>query len=321
MRSGLILHIAVSAGLFLSSACALAIDGGTREVGELFNPAKYKQCMEEGRRRYGLRTNFTHCEIYRLRRTPAPEYWPPNSRNPELPPAFRDTGYRPEMTAEEYFEHLCKTEAGEFIYRTVENVAGIYQIRPRRWVGDDAKRDLYVLEDPYGYTDGESTRAPLQFLGSPGYKFYEAPLKGGFSVSGPLERSYDESLSASAPVEGRYRRYIHSPDSRGSVRLEFVERLRSRYGYTWRELRRPKDREHRISGGELIVVDLITGEVLGVRRGFMWAPASKYGSVNWDSGAYCPVLKNKPKGIQWDKDASFTRWFLLRVLKPVEQPQ
>jgi hypothetical protein len=98
-----------------------------------------------------------------------------------------------------------------------------------------------------------------------------------------------------------------------------VETVQSRYGYTWRELRRPKDREHRISGGELIIVDLPTGEVLGIRRGFMWAPASRYGSVNWDSGAYCPVLKNKPKGLQWDKDVSFTRWFLFQVLKPATQ--
>ena len=30
-----------------------------------------------------------------------------------------------------YFEHKCETDAGEFIYKTVENVEGLYQMRPR----------------------------------------------------------------------------------------------------------------------------------------------------------------------------------------------
>ena len=30
-----------------------------------------------------------------------------------------DSVYKPGMTSQEYFDHLCKTEAGEFIYKTV----------------------------------------------------------------------------------------------------------------------------------------------------------------------------------------------------------
>src|SRR5574339_72189 len=48
---------------------------------------------------------------------------------PNLVPA--DSGYRPGMTPEQYFDHLCKSEAGEFIYKTVENVEGLYLMRPR----------------------------------------------------------------------------------------------------------------------------------------------------------------------------------------------
>ena len=40
-------------------------------------------------------------------------------------PVPEDSGYKPGMTSEQYFDHLCKTEAGEFIYKTVENVEGI----------------------------------------------------------------------------------------------------------------------------------------------------------------------------------------------------
>lgn len=42
---------------------------------------------------------------------------------------------------------------------------------------------------------------------------------------------------------------------------------RSRYGYTWRGIARPYDRELGIAGGELIVLDLPTNAVLAVRRG------------------------------------------------------
>ena len=46
-------------------------------------------------------------------------------------PVPEDSGYKPGMTPQEYFDHLCKTEAGEFIYKTVENVEGMYMMRPR----------------------------------------------------------------------------------------------------------------------------------------------------------------------------------------------
>ena len=47
-------------------------------------------------------------------------------------PVPTDSGYKPGMTPEKYFNHLCKTEAGEFIYKTVENVEGIFMMRPTR---------------------------------------------------------------------------------------------------------------------------------------------------------------------------------------------
>ena len=56
-----------------------------------------------------------------------------------------------------YFNHRCETDAGEFIYRTVENVEGIFQMRPRD------PRDYFTRlregdlpEDPYGHTNAEA---------------------------------------------------------------------------------------------------------------------------------------------------------------------
>jgi len=52
------------------------------------------------------------------------------------------------------------------------------------------------------------------------------------------------------------------------MKLEYDTKSRARYGFTWRGVKRPHDREMGIAGGELIVLDLQTKEVMGVRRGY-----------------------------------------------------
>ncbi|MFO1386566.1 MAG: hypothetical protein U1F55_10410 [Chitinivorax sp.] len=78
---------------------------------------------------------------------PHPEYWPypdvPPVKWPEAPnpPTLAKTG----MSGKEYFQALCEREAGWFIYRTVEDVEGLYIVRPRGEEDSD-----YHLADPYG---------------------------------------------------------------------------------------------------------------------------------------------------------------------------
>ncbi len=59
-------------------------------------------------------------------------------------PVPADSGYKPGMTSQEYFDHLCKTEAGEFIYKTVENVEGLYMMRPRESAKDDDLCSIFM---------------------------------------------------------------------------------------------------------------------------------------------------------------------------------
>ena len=71
-------------------------------------------------------------------------------------PVPTNSGYQRGMTQQQYFEHLCKTEAGEFIFKTAGNVAGILQMRPRRIRYDESTwQHLYAVEDPYGHWAGE----------------------------------------------------------------------------------------------------------------------------------------------------------------------
>ena len=81
-----------------------------------------------------------------------------------------------------------------------------------------------------------------------------------------------------------------------------VPTLKSRYGYTWRGITRQHDRELGIAGGELIVLDRETNEVLAVRRGFArtGGVSNNLTGVWWLTAPSCPKrgLKTTPKFIQ-----------------------
>lgn len=214
-------------------------------------------------------------------------------------PVPEDSGYKPGMTPEQYFDHLCKTEAGEFIYKTVENVEGVYQMRPRGPVTDHMLQHLYAIEDPYDYQEWE-VRQPEKFFIRPwAYSYFET--------------SSEKPNSGEGRKEAQYRRYSgKNPDTLRDMMAEIVtERsgdLRSHYGYTWRGITQSNDRELGTVGGELIVLDLQTNEVLAVHRGFVRA-----------------VLDDRvPSGFRWanicPKDKTrllYTYEFISRVLKPL----
>ena len=119
-------------------------------------------------------------------------------------PVPADSGYRPGMTQQQYFEHLCKTEAGEFIFKTADNVEGIFQMRPRRFMYETTEmRHLYAMEDPYGYWAGENDNPGREFVGPLLYSFLEnlpAVYRKEYAWSPDL---YDPSLAVPPPPEAK----------------------------------------------------------------------------------------------------------------------
>ena len=213
-----------------------------------------------------------------------------------------DSGYKPGMTPEQYFDRLCKTEAGEFIYKTVENVEGLYMMRPRERVFDDHLQHLYAMEDPYGYTDWEARDPQTVFVDPPWrtFSFLETPVL---------------KLNSSEAVGAPYKRYSGYVQDKSPMREEQLHTLKSQFGYTWRGISRLHDRDLGIAGGELLVVNLKTKEVLGVRRGYIRTGSVRNSltGVWWLTGQVCPkfeVRKNRPK------DGDFSYWFISKVLKP-----
>jgi hypothetical protein len=305
------------------------LDAARREhFGERYDPAKYYAC------RIGKAKNVTGCEALLLRRRESVERWPHHEGKPvpiQWPPAPRESVYRPGMGPLEYWRALCKAEAGEFIARSVPDVTTIYQIRPRAKESEYAYRDRYVMEDPYGYIESESgtlDNVPGIFVGpgwtsanSPGsYRRFETPtLEDDIP---PTRRKYfHESLFQPIPLGRPYQRFSGADrTTRQGLQLQYIALPESRYGWTWRGIRRPHDREVGVAAGGLAVVDLKTGEILGLRRGFILGALEAGKPVNWFHGNVCPEYHLMP-GIgqvrQRNKDFDFSLWFINKVLVPV----
>lgn len=178
-----------------------------------------------------------------------------------------------------YFNYRCEQDAGGFIYRTVENVEGVFQMRPREQRDYiTSLRNGNLLEDPYGHTDKEAQRSWDLFLPKPNeraYSFFE-------STQGPELKKYDlykeiMTISERPIYTGEpYWRYTYH-----GLRREYkgenywtmheakqVSELKSQYGFTWRQFQNNWDIVFKVYGGELIVKELATDETLGVRRGY-----------------------------------------------------
>ncbi len=277
------------------------------EFGEHYDPQAYAECMK------GRPLHDYTCEKKRLRRIELPVHFPyPDVPLPKLPPAVADGGYKPGMTSREYFDLLCRNEAGRFIFKRVEGVEGIFQMRPRLMATDRELRDRYVMPAPYGYSTGEADKiGPAFFLeGRDHYAFFETTLYEAERYA-TSKKYYHPTLFDEPPSDARYiRNSGHDDISRlDDVVKTFVTELRSQYGYFWRDIRRTMDRELGIGGGEIVVVELKTNKVLAIWRGFLLAGNEK--RVWWLGGVPCPRRR---------LDTADTVDFLLEVLQPIAQP-
>jgi len=218
-------------------------------------------------------------------------------------PVPKDSGYRKGMTSEEYFEHLCKTEAGEFIYKTVDNVEGFYFMRPPTRPTDDDLKDRYKLEAP----EIERTFQLLRATTDERAGIFIAPPFNNFKfIEEPNYRPVDEKP---------YLRAFGYWGGKTPMQVEAVSKLKSAYALTWRGIRRPSDRELAIAGGEWILFEIKTGQVLAVLRNYGRTgrtPNTPEG-IWWLNAISCPVFAQKYKFATSEKIYDFTS----KVLKPI----
>jgi hypothetical protein len=205
----------------------------------------------------------------------------------EIPnPVPKDSGYRWWWSAKKYFLHLCEKEAGEFVFKTVDNVEGFLFMRPPSVPTDFDLKDRYKLEAPALEATFQVYRDDIRSRGrhyvSPGrrFRFIEEP----HSDKSSGRPSY---LHAS----------VYSQQAFELSKVEVLEEPSSVYAVTWRGLRRPKDREHAISGVEVIVLRRQTREVMGVWRAFglTGQTSNEKEGIWWLSAAICPQFYLKYK--------------------------
>ncbi len=302
------------------------LDPAKREhFGEKYDPDRYYDC------RANKGSNITgECHVYKLRRVESPEHWPFHKASPmKWPDAPAKPVYQVGMGPIDYWRALCKAEAGEFITRTVEKVDGLFLIRRRTPEMEGARGDRFVMEDPYGYVNAETGTydnvpgmwtGPIETSskGLPRFRYLETtPLIN--DIQPTSAKYFDSSLFQPRPEGGRYQRFSRPVLGQKAVKLEYARSVNAKYGVTWRGIKRPRDRDVGVAGGELAVVDLATGEILGLRRGFVLGARNLGERVGWGSPNACPEYSLMP-GVgerrRRNKDIDFSVWFIAKVIVP-----
>lgn len=115
-----------------------------------------------------------------------PYYWPyPDVPPPKLAEAHPDAKPQKDWTPRQYFNHLCKLEAGDFIYKPVR-AEGYYVIRPYFMLNngpDLLMRDRDAVEDPavtqytgrFDYRLSSNAGKPEDVEAGKSYRFKEFP--------------------------------------------------------------------------------------------------------------------------------------------------
>jgi hypothetical protein len=192
--------------------------------------------------------------------------------------------------AEAMFQERCK-KAGEFIYRTAENVEGIFLLKLRP---DGVNyRDQYRMDDPYG-SDGWGDDYIKSF-------FLEQMLfVNRYQSPEMLEKIRHDNrgyryVDTVDPKDGKRYRYTGSIKIVGkqdtaarNIKLAMSKNSNydlniysyvldrapasdpaPRYGITYEDISTREERDYWIAGSSLKVIDLETNEVIAERIGYM----------------------------------------------------
>ena len=202
----------------------------------------------------------------------------------------------------QYFNHLCSTEAGEWIFRKVQNVEGFYFARPQGEPTTDTMTDPYGPEMPWIQRffllrgDYEPLDQARWLIQPPlyNYRFVEQPRRNTKWQDG-IKEPYVRLFGYTRGYFVKPGQVVADWNEKTPMQVIGIPALTARYGYTWRGLRRERDREFGIAGGELLIYDLETREVLAVRRQFLIAfknPRGE-GKALWEIAARCNQIRPK----------------------------
>lgn len=226
-------------------------------------------------------------------------------------PIPKTSGYKVTMGARQYYEHLCRSEAGNFMFKSAIDVEGFYFARPPHAPSDSDLRDRYKLEAAqleafFQVIDDKPEERATIFVNPPraNFRFVEEDALDRKMGDGFLRMSGYQAPRD--PVTGRF---VITPMKKVKSEL-----LTSRFGLTWRGIVRPRDRQHGISGAEWIIYEIGNNRILGVSRSYGLSPnASTPQKVWWLNADVCPKISRIPTIVSNMEDLYR---FVSEVLRP-----
>jgi hypothetical protein len=199
--------------------------------------------------------------------------------------------------AVQYFKHLCATEAGQWIFKRVQDVEGFYFARPLGALSTDWMMDPRGPEMPW-FERLSLIRADklhdqgAMFVHPPqsNYRFVDQP-KRDVQWQAQVKEPYVRIFGFTQAVFVKEGQVVAVLNQKTPMQVTGVAQPSARYGYTWRGLIRAKDRENGIAGGEALIYDLQTREVIAVRRQFLigFRNPRGAGAILWEIAARCPL--------------------------------
>ncbi len=165
----------------------------------------------------------------------------------------------------------CVENAGDYVFRKVEGVEGVAQLRLREWggYGDWKSRSEYPY-DFYGYDSYEIRNAEFFYVSPPfsNFIFFESPMLTDRFKFPPNNASNDHIPAVTVDPNPKYRRFSGYRQRESKMKEEHVAELMSHFGFTFQEVHTESDDLFGVIGSDLIVVEIATGEVLGLRKGY-----------------------------------------------------
>ena len=213
------------------------------------------------------------------------------------------------------FEKRCADKARMTIKKTIENVEGVFVMKPRREATHEELQDQYWMGDPYGYSSWEAKfphallvdqvsrqEDPARARTLSGFRFIEMP-------------NPERERNATAPEYVRLT-WGGSVDSGRNPIVERVAtaKLASKYGFDWDDISTREDRALWIAGGRMRIYELATMDVLAERVGYLLDPmqGGRVGADTWQfsNTIACPSFaESRYKAFD----------FLRKVLKPLKE--
>ncbi len=212
--------------------------------------------------------------------------------------------------SEQYFNHLCATEAGEWILKTAQDVEGLYFARPAARSMATQPFGRYVIEAPHFESnlaqraEDSLLRSGAEFVSPPfvSYQYVEEPRRDvGWQahIKQPYIRIWGLRYEE---VERRVGEPGATIVKMADMQVSGIPQPTARYGYTWRGAPRLRDREFGVGGTEVMIFDRSTNEIMAVRRTFTRAYIFERNGqehVQWFAAGQCPQTRSSGSG--WER--------------------